>query len=113
LAAKGDARSEYHIHYTDENHVRIKAVIDQLQARFGAAVMAGMQEMPTDDPIFGKGSIRVDGAASTTSPYSRSRRRKKSRQPYDYYKLLSTVPGDKAYHPLSASECSQVNVAND
>jgi len=39
-------------------------------------------------------------------------RRKVSRQPYDYYKLLSTMLGDKACHPLSASECSQVDVAN-
>jgi hypothetical protein len=37
-------------------------------------------------------------------------RRKVSRQPYDYYKLLSTMLGDKTCHPLSASECSRVNV---
>jgi len=36
-----------------------------------------------------------------------------SRQPYDYYKLLSTMLGDKACHPLSARECSRVNVANE
>jgi len=48
-----------------------------------------------------------------TTAYSRSRHRKESRQPYDYYKLLSTVSGDKANHPLSASECPQINVANE
>jgi branched-chain amino acid transport system substrate-binding protein len=61
-----------------------------------------MKEMPTDDPLFGKGSIRADGRTFHDMFCSRSRRRKESRQRYDYYKLLSTVPGDKAYHPLSA-----------
>ena len=33
--------------------------------------MAKMKEMPTDDPLFGKGSIRVDGRTSTTCTCSR------------------------------------------
>jgi branched-chain amino acid transport system substrate-binding protein len=34
-----------------------------------------------------------------------------SRQPYDYCKLPSTVPGDKAFRPLSARECPLVRAA--
>jgi len=50
---------------------------------------------------------------SPTTAYSRSRHRKESRQRDDYYKLLIIVPGDKAYHLLSASECPQVSLANE
>jgi len=41
------------------------------------------------------------------------KRWKESRQRHEYYSLLSTSPGDKAYHPLPASEWPWVNVPNE
>jgi branched-chain amino acid transport system substrate-binding protein len=31
-----------------------------------------------------------------------------SKRPYDYYKLVSTIPADKAFRPLERSECPLV-----
>lgn len=88
------------------------AAMDKTRARSGTAVVAKMKEMPTDDPLFGKGSIRVDGRTIHDIYLFQVKTPDESRQPYDYYKLLSTVPGDKAFRPLSASECPLVKAAN-
>lgn len=88
------------------------AALDKSKARSGAAVVAKMKEMPTDDPLFGKGSIREDGRTLHDMYLFQVKAPQESRQPYDYYKLLSTVPGDQAFRPLSAGGCPLVRTAN-
>ena len=39
----------------------LEAVAELKSAADGKVVVAKMKEMPTDDPLFGKGSIRADG----------------------------------------------------
>ncbi len=39
----------------------LKAVLALKSAADGKAVVAEMKKLPTDDPLFGKGTIRVDG----------------------------------------------------
>jgi branched-chain amino acid transport system substrate-binding protein len=85
------------------------AAIDKTQARSGTAVVAKMKDMPTDDALFGKGSIRPDGRTIHDMYLFQVKSPEESKQPYDYYKLLSTVPGDKAFRPLSDSACSTIN----
>jgi branched-chain amino acid transport system substrate-binding protein len=34
-----------------------------------------------------------------------------SKRPWDYYKLVATVPGDEAFMPLSKSTCPLVKAA--
>ena len=46
----------------------LKAVAALKSAADGKAVVAKMKEMPTDDPLFGKGTIRADGRKSCTRP---------------------------------------------
>ena len=71
----------------------------------GAKVVAKMKEMPTDDPLFGKGMIRVDGRKIHPAYLFEVKTPADSKYPWDYYKLLATIPADEAFRPLAQSEC--------
>lgn len=81
------------------------ASMDKGKARDGAAVIAQMKAMPTDDPLFGNGSIRSDGRKIHDMYLFQVKSPKESKGPYDYYKLVSTISGDEAFRPLTESEC--------
>ena len=86
----------------------LKAV-DALQADSdGAKVVAKMKELPTDDPLFGKGSIRVDGRKIHPAYLVEVKKPGESRYAYDYYKVLQTIPADKAFRPLNEGNCPLV-----
>ena len=86
----------------------LKAV-DALQADSdGAKVVAKMKELPTDDPLFGKGSIRVDGRKIPPASLVEVKKPGESRYAYDYYKVLQTIPADKAFRPLNEGNCPLV-----
>jgi branched-chain amino acid transport system substrate-binding protein len=74
----------------------------------GAKVVAKMKEMPTDDPLFGKGMIRVDGRKIHPAYLFEVKAQADSKYPWDYYKLLATIPADEAFRPLAQSECPLV-----
>ena len=74
----------------------------------GAKVVTKMKEMPTDDPLFGKGSIRVDGRKIHPAYLFEVKKPEESKGPWDYYKLVGTTPADQAFRPLSESACALV-----
>ena len=74
----------------------------------GAKVVAKMKEMPTDDPLFGKGSIRADGRKIHPAYLFEVKKPEESKAPWDYYKLIGTTPGEQAFRPLSESVCPLV-----
>ncbi|WP_158670019.1 ABC transporter substrate-binding protein [Bradyrhizobium guangdongense] len=74
----------------------------------GAKVVAKMKEMPTDDPLFGKGSIEPNGRALHPAYLFEVKAPSESKAPWDYYKLIGTTPADKAFRPLSESACPLV-----
>ncbi|MGY3446212.1 MULTISPECIES: ABC transporter substrate-binding protein [unclassified Bradyrhizobium] len=74
----------------------------------GRAVVAKMKEMPTDDPLFGKGSIRVDGRKIHPAYLFEVKKPSESKYPWDYYKLVATIPADEAWLPLEKSVCPLV-----
>jgi branched-chain amino acid transport system substrate-binding protein len=74
----------------------------------GAKVVAKMKEMPTDDPLFGKGTIRVDGRKIHPAYLFEVKKPAESKGPWDYYKLVGTTPGDQAFRPLSDGACPLV-----
>jgi branched-chain amino acid transport system substrate-binding protein len=71
----------------------------------GRAVVAKMKELPTDDPLFGKGSIRVDGRKIHPAYLFEVKKPSESKYPWDYYKLVATIPADEAFLPLEKSAC--------
>jgi branched-chain amino acid transport system substrate-binding protein len=74
----------------------------------GAKVVAEMKKLPTDDPLFGKGSIRVDGRGIHPAYLFEVKKPEESKGDWDLFKLIGTTPGDQAFRPLSESKCSLV-----
>jgi branched-chain amino acid transport system substrate-binding protein len=83
----------------------LKAVDALKNAKDGKAVVAKMKEIPTDDPLFGKGQIRVDGRKLHDVYLFEVKKPEESKGAWDYYKLLATIAADKAFRPLSEGNC--------
>jgi branched-chain amino acid transport system substrate-binding protein len=74
----------------------------------GAKVVAKMKEIPTDDPLFGKNPLRADGRRFIPAYLFEVKKPEESKYPWDYYKLVATIPAEEAARPLSESECPLV-----
>jgi branched-chain amino acid transport system substrate-binding protein len=82
--------------------------IDALKSDDGTKVVAKMKEMPTDDPLFGKGTIRIDGRKIHPAYLVEVKKPSESKYPWDYYKVRTTIPADQAFRPLKDGECPLV-----
>ena len=71
----------------------------------GIKVVEKMKSMPTDDALFGKGSIQVTGRKLTPAFLFEVKKPSESKGPWDYYKLIGTTPADQAFRPLAESTC--------
>ena len=85
----------------------LKAV-EALKSDDGTKVIAKMKEMPTDDPLFGKGTIRVDGRKIHPAYLMEVKKPSESKGPWDYYKVRKMIPADQAFRPLADGGCSLV-----
>ena len=74
----------------------------------GAKVVAKMKEIPTNDPLFGKGPLRIDGRRIIPAYLFEVKKPEESKYPWDYYKLIATISPEDAAKPLEASECPLV-----
>jgi branched-chain amino acid transport system substrate-binding protein len=74
----------------------------------GAKVVAKMKELPTDDPLFGKGPLRADGRRLIPAYLFEVKKPEESKGPWDYYKLIATIAPEDAAKPLEASDCPLV-----
>lgn len=74
----------------------------------GAAVVAKMKELATDDPLFGKGTIRADGRKLHPCFLYEVKAPAESKGPWDYYKLVREVPIEQAWRPLNEGGCALV-----
>ena len=72
----------------------------------GTKVIARMKAMPTDDPLFGKGSIRKDGRKIHPAYLVEVKKPSDSKGPSDYYKLRATIPADQAFRPEKDGGCN-------
>ncbi|WP_440640904.1 ABC transporter substrate-binding protein [Bradyrhizobium sp. PUT101] len=71
----------------------------------GAKVVAQMKAIPTDDALFGKGSIQPNGRALHPAYLFQVKKPSESKGPWDYYNLVATIPADQAFLPLAESAC--------
>src|SRR5438552_8057601 len=74
----------------------------------GTKVIAKMKELPTDDPLFGKGRVRIDGRKLHPAYLVEVKKPSESKGPYDYYKIRATIPAEQAFRPLNEGGCSLV-----
>ncbi len=74
----------------------------------GLTAVNKMKEMPTDDPLFGKGKVRIDGRTIHPAYLFEVKKPSESKGAWDYYKLLATIPADQAFRPLNEGGCKLV-----
>lgn len=68
-------------------------------------VAARMRELPVDDPVVRNGRLRADGRLVHDLYLVRVKKPTESQQPWDYFEVLETVPGEQAFQPLADSRC--------
>jgi branched-chain amino acid transport system substrate-binding protein len=72
----------------------------------GKAVVAKMKALPTDDGLFGQGTIRADGRKIHPMYLFEVKTPADSKGAWDYYKLVDTIPAAAAFRPLDQGECA-------
>ncbi|OGA32309.1 MAG: ABC transporter permease [Betaproteobacteria bacterium RIFCSPLOWO2_12_FULL_64_23] len=82
--------------------------IEAIKSDDGTKVIAQMKKMPTDDPLFGKGSIRADGRKLHPAYLVEVKKPSESKGPWDYYKVRNTLPADQAFRPVAEGDCPLV-----
>ncbi len=75
----------------------------------GKTVVAQMKSMPTDDPLFGKGTIRPDGRKIHPAYLLEVKKPEESKHPGDFYKVRATIPTEEAFRPLKEGSCPLVS----
>lgn len=86
----------------------LKAVHEMKSDADGAAVVAKMKSMPTDDALFGKGTIRADGRKIHPMYLFEVKKPSESKGKWDYYKTRATIPADQAFRPIDQGDCPLV-----
>jgi branched-chain amino acid transport system substrate-binding protein len=71
-------------------------------------VMAKMREMPVRDAFTDNGVLRADGRMVHSMFLFEVKKPEESKAPWDYYKVLTEVPGDQAFRPLKDGGCPLV-----
>ena len=73
----------------------------------GPAVADKMRELPVDD-FFAQGTVRADGRMAHDMYLVEVKTPAESKGPWDYLKVLQTIPAEDATQPLSQSKCDLV-----
>jgi branched-chain amino acid transport system substrate-binding protein len=74
----------------------------------GKAVIAKMKELPTDDTLFGKGTLRPDGRKLHDAYLFEVKKPAESKYPGDFYRTRATIPAAEAFRPLKEGGCPLV-----
>ena len=87
----------------------LKAVTELKSAADGKTVVAKMKALPTEDKLFGKGTIRADGRKLHDMYLFEVKTPAESKGPWDLYKLRATIPAAEAFRPLKEGNCPLVS----
>jgi branched-chain amino acid transport system substrate-binding protein len=72
----------------------------------GAAAIRRMKEIPTNDPLFGPGQVRADGRKIHPMHLFLVKSPGESRGPWDYFKLLRSLPAGQSFRPMAEGSCA-------
>ncbi|MBM3540454.1 MAG: ABC transporter substrate-binding protein [Alphaproteobacteria bacterium] len=86
----------------------LKSLEAQKSDADGKAVVERMKATPTDDRLFGKGSIRADGRKIHDMYLFEVKKPEDSKKPWDYYKVRATIPAAEAFRPIDKGNCPLV-----
>jgi len=82
--------------------------VQKVGTKNAETVMAALKAAPIDDPLFGKGYLRADGRKIHNMYLFEVKTPAESKGPFDYYKLIGTIPGEEAFRPMDKGECPLV-----
>jgi branched-chain amino acid transport system substrate-binding protein len=68
-------------------------------------VMAKMRELPVDDFYVKGGRIREDGRLLHDMYLVQVKTPEESHYPWDYYRVLQTIPAEQAFRPIAEGGC--------
>lgn len=71
----------------------------------GIKIVEKMKSLPTEDVLFGKGVVQSNGRKIHPAYLFEVKTPSESKKPWDYYKLVATIPAEEAFMPLSESTC--------
>ena len=86
----------------------LKALAQTKSDEDGKAIVDKMKALPTDDPLFGKGTIRVDGRKIHPTYLFEVKSPDQTKGSWDYYKLVHAIPAAEAFRPLDQGGCPLV-----
>jgi len=86
----------------------LKAVTALKSTADGKAIVAQMEKTPTDDILFGKGTIEPNGRKVHPAYLFEVKTPAESKHPGDFFKLLATIPANEAFRPVKDSGCPLV-----
>ena len=86
----------------------LKAVAATKSAADGKAVVNQMKALPTEDSLFGKGSIRPDGRKIHPAYLFQVKKPEESKYPGDVYTVRATIPAEEAFRPIKDGNCPMV-----
>jgi branched-chain amino acid transport system substrate-binding protein len=84
----------------------LKAVREAGTAEDGAKVVQAMKALPTEDALFGRGSIRPDGRTLHDMYLFEAKAPAQSRAQWDYYNLRNTIQAADAFRPIAEGGCA-------
>src|SRR5271165_1319779 len=90
--------------YAATEHL-IKAMAETKSAADGVKLIDAMKAIPTDDPLFGKGIIRVDGRTLHPIYLYQAKTPAESKSEWDVFTLISTIKPEDAFRPLDKGGC--------
>jgi branched-chain amino acid transport system substrate-binding protein len=90
--------------YAATEHL-MKAMAQIKSADDGVKLIDAMKAIPTDDPLFGKGAIRVDGRKLHPMYLYKAKTPAQSKYDWDYFELISTIKPEDAFRPLDKGGC--------
>jgi len=90
--------------YAATEHL-MKAMARIGSADDGVKLVDAMKAIPTDDPLFGKGMIRVDGRKLHPMYLYKAKTPAESKYDWDYFELVSTIKPEDAFRPLDKGGC--------
>ena len=95
--------------YAATEHL-MKAMAQTKSADDGVKLVDAMKAIPTDDPLFGKGTIRVDGRTLHPVYLYQAKTPQELKDDWDYFKLVATIKPEDAFRPLDKGGCPFVKL---
>src|SRR5690606_21945502 len=83
----------------------LEAVAEVGAVEDGVKIVDQMKATEYDDPLFGKVTIRADGRAVKDMYLVEIKKPEESKYPWDYLKVVRTVPGPETVRPLDEGGC--------